>query len=490
MMHAPLLILMTLALSAVVLPLVKGHGNRTKVSLAVQGFCLLLALSVCRTVAAGGAYLLPAGPYEAPWGIVLSIGPSEAFFTALFLLIAMTLSASSLRLLPVEAPAGRLLVYPSLFHISLVSVLGVLMTGDLFTGFVFLEVSALSSCGLILIARSEDAPLATLKYLVLSSLGSGLFLMGAAYVYGITGHLNLMYLGRHLASAASGYPAVMSVSLALFLTGLGLKSAIFPLHLWLPDAYAAAPTPVTAFFSALSSKAPAILLVKLLYGVYSGSLLAGTAVGPVLTMLGAAGMLGGSLLALRQTRLKRVLAYSSVAQMGYIFLGIGLGSPAGTALALYHMAAHSLSKACLFLSAGTLASERGQALPALWGIGRVRPVTLGIFTVASFSVVGIPILPGFISKFNLSLAALDAGTPWLLGVILLSGLLSAAYYFPIIIRGFFSPGDASEAPAAVIGREGLWEAAPAALLALLLILLALFSGPLLSVLRAGFFIGA
>lgn len=487
MSAAPLMILMLLPLSGLGLLLVRTDTLRLRLSLAAQGAALLLALTTALRVRAGGPYVLTAGPYEAPWGITLNIGAAEAFFATLFLAIALALTAYGLPRLHQEMPAEKAAVYPSLFHMSLAAVLGALLTGDLFNGFVFMEVSGLSACGMILLSRNEDAPLSALKYLVLGSLGSGLFLMGIAYLYAVTGHLNLHHIGTALRAATSGYPAVVTITLALFLTGLGLKSAIFPLHLWLPDAYDASPTPVTAFFSALSGKAPAILLMKLLFGVYGGGFLAGTSVGSILMTLGAAGMIAGSLLALRQTQLKRMLAYSSVAQMGYIFLGIGLGSPLGAALALYHMAAHSLSKACLFLTAGALqAGAASLPLTGCRGLGRTRPLTLGLFTAAALSMVGIPIFPGFISKFNLSLAALEAGFPVLLAVILLSSLLNAAYYFPVIIQGFFG----APAPAGPQEPDTLADSAPALAMALLLVAVGLFSGPLLAVLSHGFYAGA
>lgn len=489
MQSTPLLILMLLVLSGFSLLLVPGRRLRSLISLAVQGLCLTLSLGTLTKVAKEGAYVLTVGPYEAPWGITLNIGPAEAFLTALFLAISSTISWYGLYSAPREIPAAKAPTYPTLFHMSLAAVLGILMTGDLFNSFVFLEVSGLSACGLIVVSNRRDTVYAALKYLILSSLGSGLVLMGIAYLYAITGHLNLKAIHGALLPVMGQYPTMVLVSLALFLTGLGLKSAIFPLHIWLPDAYTAAPTPVSAFFSALASKAPAILLFKLFFGVYGYDFLASTPVPAVLGVLGATGMIAGSLMARKQKILKRMIAYSSVAQMGYVFLGMGLCSPLGTALAMYHMVAHSLSKACIFLSVGSFSEQTGHTrIQEFRGIGREMPFTLGLFTLCALSMIGIPLLPGFISKFNLALASLQSGNPWFLGIILLSSLLNASYYFPVIINGYF--GEANLQDKVFLGHsKPLRELAPLISLSILMVMAGLMSGSILTLFQNGFFSG-
>lgn len=490
MMHSyPLMILMVLVLSGIGLLMVPSQRIRSRISLGVQALCLALSIFGLADIAADGPYVLTIGPYEAPWGITLNVGPAEAFLACLFLAVSVAISWYGYYCAPREIAPAKEGTYITLYHMSLSAVLGILMTGDLFNSFVFLEVSGLSACGMIALSQSRDRLLAALKYLVLSSLGSGLVLMGIAYLYAITGQLNLKHLHLALVPVMDRYPSVILVSLALFLTGLGLKSAIFPLHVWLPDAYTAAPTPASAFFSALASKAPAILLFKLFYGVYGNEFLTGTPVPAVLTLLGATGMIAGSLLARKQMILKRMLAYSSVAQMGYVFLGMGLGTPLGVTLALYHMVAHSLSKGCIFLAAGSFVEQTGQTtLQAFRGIGREMPLTLGLFTLSALSMIGIPLLPGFISKFNLALAALEGGTPWLLAVILLSSLLNASYYFPVIINGYFGEDNLRDRIRTGTGKP-LKELAPLVTLCTLMILAGLMSGPILNFFKNGFYTG-
>lgn len=486
----PLTILMLLVLSGLITLLFKKQGHRAAISLGVQTLCLGLALWGLVRVTRMGAYVLTIGPYEAPWGITLNVGPVEAFLTALFLAVSLIISWYGALRLEIEVPASRIHTYTALYHMSLAAVLGILLTGDLFNSFVFLEVSGLSACGMIIVSSRKDRIFAALKYLILSSLGSGLVLMGIAYLYAITGHLNLRAIHGALAPVLQEYPMMVLISLALFLTGLGLKSAIFPLHIWLPDAYDAAPTTSSAFFSALAGKAPAILIIKLFFGVYGPEFLAGTPVLKVMILLGATGMIGGSLMARKQLVLKRMLAYSSVAQMGYVFLGMGLGTPLGIALSLYHMVAHSLSKACIFLTAGTLIERTGRTdLRAYQGIGRSMPFTLGIFSVCALSMVGIPLFPGFISKFNLSLAAIQGGDPWLLAVILVSSLLNATYYFPVIINGYFGERSPVTGSLPTGGGEGWRASAPILTLCVFLILAGLLSGPILNLLQAGFYNG-
>ncbi len=484
----PLILLMVLPLSGFMLLLVPSRW-RHPFSLATHLFCAGLAVTGFFHVQSSGGFFVNAGLYPAPWGIVLNIGPAEAFLTVLFTSVATAIVAHSRYALPRETRPEARSTYYTLYHLALASVLGILMTGDIFTSFVFLEVSGLTACGMTVVRGRADSLYSAVKYMVLGSLGSGLILMGIAYLYGVTGHLNLIAIGDALNQHAGRYPAIIPVTLALFMTGLGLKSAIFPLHSWLPDAYQWAPTPTSAFFSSLSSKAPAILLIKLLFGVYGPLLGSEPAVLTALAALGASGMLVGSLLARRQKNLKRLLGYSSIAQMGYVFLGIGLGSAVGLGLALFHMAAHSLSKAVAFMASGTLSSHTGSDnLLSLKGIGAEAPFTLGAFAICAFSMTGIPLLPGFISKFNLALASLQTGKPWFLPVILLSSLLNASYYFPILIDGFFG-GSPSAAGYTKRSEASIGELLPLAVLCVFLIGTGFFSGPILILLQAGFFSG-
>lgn len=489
-MHTyPLTILMALVLSGFGLLLLKTQKKRTLVSLGVQSFCFLLSLAGMFSIAQKGPYVLTIGPYEAPWGITLNIGPAEAFFTALFLAISVAISWYGVFSLEREIALPKALTYQTLYQMSLAAVLGILLTGDLFNSFVFLEVSGLSACGLIVVSSRKDSLFGALKYLILSSLGSGLVLMGIAYLYAITGHLNMKFIHTALVPVLNKYPTMVLISLALFLTGLGLKSAIFPLHIWLPDAYDSAPTTTSAFFSALASKAPAILLFKLFFGVYGYTFLVKTPLLGILIVLGASGMIAGSILAKRQTILKRMIAYSSVAQMGYVFLAMGLGAPLGIPLAMYHMVAHSLSKSCIFLTAGSLIEQTGETgLKAFRGIGKEMPYTLGFFSLCSLSMIGIPLLPGFVSKFNLALASLETGKPLLLMIILLSSLLNASYYFPVIVNGYFGEDNLQNK---IYNKKSkpLKELAPLAVLSALMVLAGVLSGPILNFFQNGFYKG-
>lgn len=490
MMHTyPLTILMALVLSGLAMILMPNHRARKITSLLIQGAALFLSAWGLHTVVIGGPFVLTIGPYPAPWGITLNIGSAEAFLAMLFIAVSLCISWYGYFSLSREVAPDQLLTYPSLYHMSLAAVLGILFTGDLFNSFVFLEVSGLSACGMIIVSSGENRVFSALKYLILGSLGSGLTLMGIAYLYAITGHLNLHFIHLALMQVKDSYPTMLLISLALFMTGLGLKSAIFPLHIWLPDAYESAPTPTSAFFSALASKAPAILLFKLFFGVYGASVLSGTQIPGALMVLGASGMIIGSLMARKQALLKRMLAYSSVAQMGYIFLGMGIGAPLGIPLALYHMVAHSLSKACIFLTAGSFIEQTGEtSIQGFKGIGREMPYTLGFFTLSALSMIGIPLLPGFVSKFNLALASLEIGKPWLLAAILFSSLLNASYYFPVIINGYFGTDNLD---GKVFNGRGkpLKELAPLMTLSFLMVLAGLFSGTVLEFFQNGFFSG-
>lgn len=467
------------------LPLFRNPVAASRLSRGTLALVAAFQLLAVVDVAQNGTFRIPIGHYEAPFGIVFRIGPVETAIGLLFALVAGAVVWYAAYTLEAEIGAPKVRYYHALLHLLLASLLGTVFTGDLFNAFVFVEISTLSACGLIAIKDKPDTIKATIKYLVLSSLGSGLVLMGIALLYSATGHLSMEPIRDFLAVHAGENENLLLVSLTLFVVGLGIKSALFPLHIWLPDAHTAAPGPSSAILSGLVLKAPAILLVKILYDVYGAALLEGTVILPLLLGFGAAGMLAGSLLARVQTDLKRMIAYSSVAQMGYIFFGAGLGNALGLLIAFYHCLAHGLTKSCLFLSASSIIEQTGQRdIRELRGIGKEMPLTMALFTVNALSMVGIPILPGFISKWNLSLAAIESGRLALLLVILASSLLNISYYFPIILNAFF--GNANlEGKVYHSKSKPVRELLPLVLLTLAVVLAGFASGPILDWLQAG-----
>ncbi|SQB91933.1 sodium/proton antiporter shaD [Clostridium tetanomorphum] len=272
----------------------------------------------------------------------------------------------------------------------------------------------------------------------MSCLGSGLVLMGIAFLYSLTGHLNMTYIHNELVKNYTNYPRSILITLGLFTVGLGVKSAMFPLHTWLPDAHSNAPTTSSAILSSLVLKGYVLFLIKILYRVFGREIIVQFPILNIILLLGCFGMIFGSIFAIFQQNLKRVIAYSTVAQMGYVFFAIGLGTEIGLVMSIFHIIGHAVTKAALFLCAGTIIQRTGHKyLKDLRGVGKEMPYTLALFFIASLSMVGIPLLPGFVSKWYLALGTIQANKIILIGVILASSLLNAIYYFPISIYGFF-----------------------------------------------------
>ncbi|TCO72663.1 complex I subunit 5 family protein [Marinisporobacter balticus] len=434
----PLLMILILFISAFIMPLMKKNIFVKGLSLFTMGISMILSIYTWIFITKNGAYFYRVGHWDAPWGIEFKIGMIEAIMAMLFTMVATLILWYSVYSVEKEVKDNKVSFYYLLVNILLGSLLGMVFSNDLFNCFVFIEVTTLASCGIIVVKDKKENIAATLKYLILSSLGSGLVLMGIAFLYDITGNLNMTYIHKEIMNVHAVYKNTLHIAAGLCTVGIGIKSAMFPLHVWLPDAHSSAPASSSAILSALVLKAPILLLIKILYGVFGFEIIREFAILNLILILGTMGMIMGSVLAIKQKEIKRVIAYSSVAQVGYIFFGIGLGNKLGLTMAIFHIIGHAVTKSALFLAAGAMIEKSGKKkLSELKGIGKEMPYTLGLFTIGALSMVGIPILPGFISKWYLSLASIDAGEFMLIGAILMSSLLNALYYFPIIVNGYF-----------------------------------------------------
>lgn len=434
----PLTIILIMFITAFIMPLIKKTKIVKWISLASMTIVMVLAVINLIFVIKNGEYMYRIGHFNAPYGIEFQIGIIEAMMGLLFTFVALMIIWYSAYSIEKEIKESKVGLYYLLINILIGSLLGVIYSNDLFNCFVFIEVGTLASCGTIIVKDKKENIKATLKYLIMSCLGSGLVLMGIAYLYSMTGHLNISYIHEELIKSYLNYPDAVLISIVLFIIGLGVKSAMFPLHNWLPDAHSNAPSSSSAILSSLVLKAFVLLLIKILYRLYGMEILQHYSVLNIVLILGSLGMIMGSVFAIFQKNIKRVIAYSTVAQMGYIFLGIGIGTELGVSIAIFHIIGHALTKSALFLLVGAMIEQTGhKTLEHLKGIGREMPLTLGLFSIAALSMIGIPVLPGFISKWYLSLAAISAGETILIAVILLSSLLNAVYYAPIVINGFF-----------------------------------------------------
>lgn len=322
--------------------------------------------------------------------------------------------------------------------ILLAALMGVTLSQDLFTMYLFLEVVAV--CAGALVAAKGDKPAleAALRYLLMSMLGSAMLIMGLAGLYMSTGSFNLAVLAQTVPQAVSGHSLATMAGIALVFVGIAVKAALFPLHSWLPHAHGSAATPSSVVISALLVKVNIVFLFKFMIQVLQAGFIHQLPLRPILLALSVGAILGGSLMALKQTDIKRMLAYSTVAQVGYIFLGLGIMNETALLGTLYHVLNHAVVKGMLVLAAGSIMKLTGRRRIADFaGVGRRFPLPMVAFTVGALSMVGVPPLSGFASKWYLGIGALEEGQPVLLAVLLVSSVLNALYYLPVVVAAFF-----------------------------------------------------
>lgn len=436
--YLPLINVFLLMISAFIIPLIKKKKISKDVSLITNTTVLIFSILVFINVIRYGGFYFNAGAPNTILGINWYIGQIESILGATFSFVAVLIIWYSSSSIKNEIPENKINFYYILINVLMASLLGIIYTNDLFNSYVFIEVSTLAACGIIVVKDKKENIKATIKYLIMSTIGSGLILMAIAYIYSITGHLNMSLIHEAIVNKTSLYPNSILIILTLFTLGLGVKSAMFPLHGWLPDAHSSAPTPSSAMLSGLVIKVYAFTLIKILFRVLSFEIVNTSIILDIIILLGSCGMIFGSVMAITQKELKRMIAYSSIAQMGYIFFGIGLGTPAGVVAAVFHMIGHSVTKSALFICSGLMVEKSGnKKIKDLTGIGVEMPLTLVLFTLGAFSMIGIPILPGFVSKWYLSLSCIEINRLTLIIIILASSILNVVYYFPIIINGFF-----------------------------------------------------
>lgn len=434
----PLICILLLFLLGPIIILVKKTPIIKTISIISFIICFLLYLATFKYVQVNGDYFYKIGYYKAPFGVEFHVGIIELIIGMLFSFVATMITWYSIYSIEHDIKKSRIPFYYFLVSVLVGSLLGMVFSNDIFNVFVFIEIGNLASCGIVVIKDKKENIKAGMKYLIMSCLGSGLVLMGIAFLYSITGHLNMTYIHNELIKDYMNNKNSVLISMGLFTVGLGVKSAMFPLHTWLPDAHSNAPTSSSALLSSLVLKGYVLVLIKILFRVFGMEILRQFSILKVILILGCSGMIFGSLLAIVQNNFKRVIAYSTVAQMGYIFFSIGLGTEMGVVISIFHIIGHAITKSALFLCAGDIIKGSGEKnLDKLKGIGVEMPYTLALFFIASLSMIGIPILPGFVTKWYLALASIESKRFILIVIILLSSLLNAVYYFPIVINGFF-----------------------------------------------------
>jgi multicomponent Na+:H+ antiporter subunit D len=327
--------------------------------------------------------------------------------------------------------------------LCLTGLLGITQTGDIFNVFVFLEISSLSTYALISLGRKRQALTSAYQYLIMGTIGATFYLIGVGLIYSQTGTLNMQDLASILPSVV--HLKTVETGFAFIIIGIALKLALFPLHLWLPNSYTYAPSVVTVFLAATATKVAVYVMLRILFTVTPQGFALTTPAEELFIIAGIAGILVASLHAIYQKDVKRLLAYSSVAQIGYMALGIGFASAAGVMATLIHLFNHALMKGALFMAIGAIIYRIGVCrIDQIHGLGRAMPWTFGAIIIGGMSLVGVPGTAGFISKWYLIVAALEQEAWISVATILIGSLLAVVYVGKMIEALYFKPVQESE----------------------------------------------
>jgi len=436
--------------AAPLIVLLRHAGLAWLLTVLASLFALGASLAVAARVASMGAVSYAMGSWPPPWGIEYRIDALSAFVLVLVSAIGAVVAPYARRSVAAELPREQHYLFYAVYCLCLAGLLGMTATGDAFNLFVFMEIASLAMYVLIALGRDRRALFAAYQYLILGTIGATFYVIGVGLLYLETGTLNIADLALRLQAVADNRPAL--AALAFITVGISLKLALFPLHLWLPNAYTYAPSAATALLAATATKVSVYVLLRYYFTVFGAPLVVeALPVMPILVGLSVVAIVSASLVALWQADVKRLLAYSSVAQIGYITLGIGLATRDGLTAAVVHLFNHGITKGALFLLVGGIALRAGgTALGSLRGLGRRMPITsLGV-TLAGLSLIGVPGTAGFVSKWYLVLGALAAGQLWLAALVVLTSLIAVAYVWRFVEAAYLSepaPGAAAaEAP--------------------------------------------
>jgi multicomponent Na+:H+ antiporter subunit D len=444
--HLPALQVVVPLMSAPLAVLLRQPGLAFAVVTGGAWFAFASAVMLWLQVQSGGDISYHIGSWAPPWGIEYRVDRLSSLVLVLVSGMAAVVLPWSRASIEREIAPELHYLYYAMFGLCVAGLLGITITGDAFNIFVFLEISSLSTYVLIALGKDRRALAASYRYLIMGSIGATFIVIGIGFLYLMTGTLNLADMAARLAGSHNTRPVL--AALAFLTVGVSLKLALFPLHQWLPNAYTYAPSAVTAFLAATATKVSIYVLIRFYYGVFGESLVyQQLPLAQTMLSLSLLAMFAANFIAIFQHNLKRLFAYSSVGQIGYITLGLSFDSVTGLSASIVHLVNHGVTKAAIFLLIGGMAlglsgKSGGTTSPGfdrLNGLSQRMPLTSFGVVLAGLSLIGVPGTAGFVSKWTLILAALEKGQFWLVGAIVLSSLLAVVYVWRFVEAAYLLP---------------------------------------------------
>ena len=436
----PFFTILMCLISAVVCSVLSGKAARVVNTILITAVMIMSGMVFLFVLGTGESYVYMMGHFPAPWGNEIRVGVLEAFMAMFFAVIMLLSMLGGHHKLIEEVDEDKHRLYYILVNLLLSSLLALVYTNDLFTAYVFVEINTISAAGLIMIRQIGRTIEASVRYMIMSLLGSGLLLMGICMLYDLTGHLLMSNIKEQVAILANDPAAQvpLMITITIMSVGLCIKCALFPFHAWLPDAYGYSTVSSAAMLSSLVSKGYIFLLIKIIYRVIGFEVYKQSHIMNILFVFALCGMIFGSVSAIRESDIRRMIAFSSVAQIGYVFMGIGMGTEAGMIAAVFHILTHAATKSLLFISAIGLTDVSGfsRAFKDITGAGYRNKVAGVGFTVGSLSMVGVPLFSGFISKYLFASGAIQLTGKMMPALICLaiSTILNAIYFMKTVIR--------------------------------------------------------
>ena len=430
--HLPVLQVVIPLLFAPLCVLLRRHTLVWCVALLVSWCSFTIAILLLQQVLVEGEIVYAMGGWDAPWGIEYRLDILNAFVLLIITGIASVVMSFARESVLKEIAEDRIYLFYTAFLLNLTGLCGVVITGDAFNMFVFIEIASLSSYAMISASQQRQSLLAAYRYLILGTVGATFILISVGLLYAMTGTLNISDLAVRIKEVEDTRTIV--TAFAFFTVGVCIKFGLFPLHYWLPNAYTYAPSVVSAFLSGTTSKVFIYVLLRFLFTVFGAEYAFDVMLlDRILLVVAILAIISGSLAAIYQNNIKKMLAYSSIAQIGYMILGISLVSVSGLMAGILHLFNHALIKTALFMTVACFFFRFDSvSLKDLKGVGRQMPLTTMAFVIGGLSLIGTPLTVGFISKWYLIVAALEKDWWWLAALILLGSILTVIYIWKVV----------------------------------------------------------